>query len=181
MAHATRTNFIGIGRISTNPDPTPLCIADDDCPHEIPIDAPIPICRSHAIKVYIWIRDGLSQSVRELEVAGGAVDYGLRRPAPPTPADLPRGSVVYYLRFGDRIKIGTSRTLSQRIKVIPHDEVLATEPGAHELEHYRHEQFRNHRLSGFDRKTQSEWFRSGDDLLAHIEALRAEHGIPGRL
>lgn len=75
------------------------------------------------------------------------------------------GEVVYYLRFGDRIKIGYSSNLATRLTVIPHDEVLATEPGTRETEQQRHRQFSDLRLTG-------EWFSMGAELIGHIETIR---------
>ena len=73
--------------------------------------------------------------------------------------------VVYYVRFGDRIKIGTSTDLAQRLIGIPHDEVLATEPGGPKVERSRHEQFAHLRITG-------EWFSAAPDLMKHIRSLR---------
>ncbi|MFV8301278.1 hypothetical protein ACNQP7_31770 [Mycolicibacterium fortuitum] len=72
--------------------------------------------------------------------------------------------IVYYLKFGDRVKIGTSTNLRKRLLDIPHDEVLAVEPGGPAMERCRHLQFANSRVNG-------EWFSCGDDLMQHIETL----------
>lgn len=74
-------------------------------------------------------------------------------------------SVVYYLRFADRIKIGFSRNLGRRLLALPHDELLVVEPGARLVEARRHRQFAEHRIVG-------EWFASAPKLLQHIEQLR---------
>jgi hypothetical protein len=75
------------------------------------------------------------------------------------------GEVVYYLSFADRIKIGTTVNIRERLRALPHDRLLATEPGGAGLEHERHAQFASARLSG-------EWFTSTPALLAHIRRLR---------
>jgi hypothetical protein len=75
-----------------------------------------------------------------------------------------RKHVVYYLRFGDRIKIGTTTCLVSRLNSLPHDEVLATEPGGVEVEDKRKTQFAEHRITG-------EWFRMTPALLRHIATL----------
>jgi len=77
-----------------------------------------------------------------------------------------RQPVVYYLRFADRIKIGTTICLPSRLADVPHDEVLATEPGGAELEEERKMQFAEHRVTG-------EWFRMAPALMRHIEKLRS--------
>jgi hypothetical protein len=79
--------------------------------------------------------------------------------------------VVYYLRFGDRVKIGTTTSLTTRLADIPHDEVLATEPGGHQLERQRHRQFEHLQIR---MGTHREWFRLTPELAEHI----AEPHIP---
>lgn len=60
--------------------------------------------------------------------------------------------VVYYIRFGDRVKIGTTTHLRNRLSAIPHDEVMAVEAGGRGVEQARHRQFAKLRITG-------EWFR----------------------
>ena len=82
-------------------------------------------------------------------------------------ADLPpvRVDVVYYLRFGDRIKIGTSRNPRGRLAQLRFDELLAFERGDRSLEQERHAQFADARYPG------SEWFHSHKELTDHIRML----------
>lgn len=77
----------------------------------------------------------------------------------------PTESVVYYIRFGDRVKIGITENLVMRLGNLPHDEVLATEPGGRDIETERHRQFDALRIRG-------EWFRAESPLLEHIAALQ---------
>jgi hypothetical protein len=79
----------------------------------------------------------------------------------------PRVDVVYYLRYDDRVKIGTSGNPRQRLAAIWHDDLLAFERGDRRLERRRHTQFEEER---FER---TEWFRLSDRLLAHIDLVRA--------
>jgi hypothetical protein len=79
----------------------------------------------------------------------------------------PRVDVVYYLRYADRVKIGTTANPRQRLAVIWHDDLLAFERGDRALERRRHEQFAAERYGG------TEWFRASDRLLAHVDAVRA--------
>jgi hypothetical protein len=74
----------------------------------------------------------------------------------------PRIDLVYYLRLGDRVKIGTTATPRQRFAALPHDEVLAFERGDRELEQRRHIEFAADRLGA------SEWFGLSPRLKAHI-------------
>ncbi|WP_082513373.1 MULTISPECIES: GIY-YIG nuclease family protein [unclassified Leifsonia] len=78
----------------------------------------------------------------------------------------PRLDVVYYIRFGDLIKIGTSANPRRRIASLPHDEVLAFERGDRRLERQRHLQFAAHQMN------RGEWFQVHDELLTHIATLR---------
>jgi hypothetical protein len=94
------------------------------------------------------------------------------RPSVHPAAQLSR-SVVYYLRRPTGpIKIGFSAFLSRRLKKLTseHGEllVLATEPGGWNEEQARHKRFDHLRIN-----PNREWFRSGADLLAHIETLAA--------
>lgn len=79
----------------------------------------------------------------------------------------PRVDVVYYLRYADRVKIGTTANPRRRVAAIRHDEVLAFERGDRALEQRRHAQF------AADRWPRTEWFRLSDALRAHIDVLSA--------
>lgn len=83
-------------------------------------------------------------------------------PDPDLPA--PRIDVVYYLRWRDRIKIGTTHRPRQRLAAIRHEELLAFERGARSLEQQRHREFADLREGG-------EWFRADARLREHIDAL----------
>lgn len=77
-----------------------------------------------------------------------------------------RSPVVYYIRFGDRVKIGTTTDLQTRLTAIPYDEVLATEPGSYDLEKRRHVQLRASRIYA-----NREWFWLSDEVREHIAGL----------
>ncbi|WP_227979963.1 GIY-YIG nuclease family protein [Nocardia spumae] len=78
--------------------------------------------------------------------------------------------VVYYIRFGDRVKIGTTTNLAKRLPFIPHDEVMATEPGGIYVERQRHKQFQHLRAKvGHGR----EWFQLTPELADHIAVMRS--------
>jgi hypothetical protein len=74
-------------------------------------------------------------------------------------------SVVYYMRVGNRVKIGYSTNLASRIAAVMPEEVLATEPGGRLLEEVRHRQFSDLRVG-------REWFRHEGRLADHIENLQ---------
>ena len=82
------------------------------------------------------------------------------RLTPPT-----AGSVVYYMRIGNRCKIGFSTNLAVRLASINPEELLATEEGGKVLEDQRHHQFR-------DLHTHGEWFRYEGELIEHVARLQ---------
>ena len=78
-------------------------------------------------------------------------------------------ALVYYVRMGNLIKIGTTRDMRQRMRELRPDEILAVEPGSYELETQRHQQFTRFRSHG-------EYFLPARPLIDHISALRKKHG-----
>lgn len=80
----------------------------------------------------------------------------------------PRIDIVYYLRHGDRVKIGTTTNPRQRFAAIWHEELLAIERGDRHRERARHEQFAQDRLG------RSEWFAASPVLLAHIDSVAGD-------
>ena len=92
-------------------------------------------------------------------------------------AELPpvRVDVVYYLRFQDRIKIGTSSNPRSRLAQLRYDELLAFELGDRTVEQQRHAQFADYRFPG------SEWFHEHRALAKHIRSLRVGVAEPWTL
>ncbi|WP_144720640.1 GIY-YIG nuclease family protein [Agrococcus jejuensis] len=82
-------------------------------------------------------------------------------------ADLPppRVDVVYALRFEDRVKIGTTSNLRQRLGAIWHEELVALERGDRSLEQRRHAELSEARIG------RTEWFRITDEVAAHLAAI----------
>jgi hypothetical protein len=121
--------------------------------------APAAICADHAAKItaFVMARAG---SLKQIEAE--------RFPAYPYPG---RVRCVYYIRFAERVKIGTTTDLYGRMSVLPHDELLAIEPGDHAQEHLRHLQFRAIRTTG-------EWFIPNSELRVHVTQIRQVHGNP---
>lgn len=83
------------------------------------------------------------------------------------------GGVVYYVRRGSMIKIGTTINMQKRMTAVLPDEILATEPGSYSLEAQRHREFRKIRVQG-----QAEWFHAAPALQEHIRTIRALYGEP---
>ncbi len=156
-------------------------VSDAACRGTVPDDAPLPLCELHLTVAADWTQR--SSGVSDLlpspcRLCGSSL--GIRYPSgwvcgvcewrvgeaiddelPP-----PRVDVVYYLRYGERVKIGTTANPRQRLAAIWHDQLLAFEPGDRRLERRRHADFAAERLGG-------EWFRLSDALRDHIAALTA--------
>ena len=143
-------------------------------------EADTGLCPAHLIAAYEWMTRevGLTDVLPSPCRACGS-RLGVRYPSGwlcalcewrvgelPFEAAPPRVDVVYYLRFADRIKIGTSGGPRQRLAQLRHDELLAFERGDRVTEQRRHAQFAELR---FDR---TEWFHSGPALLEHVSALQ---------
>jgi hypothetical protein len=84
-----------------------------------------------------------------------------------------RQSIVYYIRRGELIKIGTTVNPAARLGELMPDEILAFEPGDAEVERLRHRQFRAARVA-----RKGEYFYQTEELTAHIAVMREEHGDP---
>lgn len=90
-------------------------------------------------------------------------------PSPVTDFEEPRTRLddpgsVYFVRLGDRIKIGFTTDLDSRMKVVPHEEILAVMPGTMRDERRCHAAFQHLRTVG-------EWFRVDEALLTFIARL----------
>ena len=164
-----------------------VCTAVDDgrqCGQPVADDTPIALCTRHLLVAHDWIvRDvGVTDLLPAPCLACGS-RLGVSYPSgwlcaicewrmgelPDEHHVSPRVDVVYYLRYRDRIKIGTSGNPRQRLAAIVHDELLAFEPGDRSLEQHRHAQFARHRLG------HTEWFAANDELDAHI--TRVARGV----
>jgi len=86
-----------------------------------------------------------------------------------------RDGFVYYIRIGERIKVGYSVDVKRRMRAYPPgSKLLAVEPGDRELEKARHRQFAGSRTDG------REWFRPTQDLMELVQELVDVHGDPKR-
>jgi hypothetical protein len=82
-----------------------------------------------------------------------------------------RGSIVYYIRRSEVIKIGTTVAPMSRFDDLMPDEILAFEPGGAAKETLRHRQFAHLRRRG-------EHFTQAPELAEHIRRIREQHGPP---
>lgn len=76
--------------------------------------------------------------------------------------DAGNTSVVYYIRFRDTVKIGTSTDVAKRLTMHPWEELVAIEPGGQTVERRRHKELRSSRLDG-------EWFELTPEVREQIE------------
>lgn len=117
-----------------------------------------PLCDRHAVAVYREVRDAMGDPTAQALAAIA--------PAPTTKAADPRSTgSIYFVQFGDRIKIGFTTNMKQRMKVIPKDQILATTPGSLGVERRIHNRFAHLRITG-------EWFRADKELLDYVEFVR---------
>ncbi|MBN9173321.1 MAG: GIY-YIG nuclease family protein, partial [Microbacterium sp.] len=152
--------------------------------------APLALCLTHLLEAHDWVAGefGMTDLLPSPCVFCGS-RLGVLYPSgwqcavcewrvgevPPDDPAASRVDVVYYLRFRDRIKIGTTANPAQRFAALPHDEVLAFERGDRTLEQRRHAEFAHLRIPG------TEWFETDQSLLAHVAALRAPSPDPWSL
>lgn len=150
----------------------PACTAQLDsgefCDEPSAPDAPFPICTKHAVLAMHFVRDAQTYrlpAVQEIEAE--------RREQRRREREDEERCIVYYVRVGELIKIGTTRNgVRSRMENFPPDrQVLATEPGSYNRERLRHTQFGHLRASG-------EWFHAAPALWNHIAELRELHGAP---
>jgi hypothetical protein len=126
-------------------------------------DAPISLCTRHLLEAYDWVAAdvGVTDVLPSPCLACGS-RLGVRYPSGwlcaicewkvgevPDEAGTPaRVDVVYYIRSGDRVKIGTSANPRGRLAQLSYDELLGFELGNRLLEQKRHAQFASHRFPG---------------------------------
>ncbi len=167
--------------------------ATASCPGAVEDGTPVPLCMQHLLIAAEFAATGVPGAGVEDVLASPCVlcgsRLGVRYPSgvlcavcewrvgevPDSDIAPPRLDVVYYIRFKDRIKIGTSSNPRGRLAAVWHEELLAFERGDRHLERRRHEQFAEHRLG------RSEWFTSHRSLEAHIDTLSAGVEDPWRL
>lgn len=124
-------------------------------------DFPLPLCGEHLVQTLT----AAVQVTRAAKLDYTKANQGKLNPFPES-ARLPHKEVVYYIKFGDRIKIGTTTNLKRRLDNLPFDQILGIEPGGVDVERQRHEQFATDRVSG------REWFTPSEALMSHIAKLK---------
>jgi hypothetical protein len=100
----------------------------------------------------------------EAAAAGTAVES---EPWISEPNSTLHAPVVYYMRIGPVVKIGTSKRISTRLQAINPQGVMAVEFGGLALERIRHRQFVAQHVHG-------EWFDLAAPIAEHVVNVRAE-------
>lgn len=158
------------------------CLAADGSCRGVPDDAPVALCELHLALAAEWAaREYGTPDVLPSPCRACGSRLGVRYPSgwvcavcewrvgEVVDAELapPRVDVVYYLRYGDRVKIGTTGNPRQRFAAILHEEVMAFERGGRPLEQRRHAEFADDRLGT------SEWFAFSTAIRGHVDDLGA--------
>lgn len=174
--------------------PVPGCVGTYDgepCRMVVTIEHPFRLCAEHfrtsGLSEYATWRHGAPDDIRQ-EISRRALEqfmkahradiealderlgvkqlegHIVRRDAKP---------VVYFIRCGAMVKIGTTIDVVARIKNLnnPQLVLLATEEGYYKRERQLHRQFAELRI-------EREWFRLEGPLVDHIDQVRATHGLP---
>jgi len=159
------------------------CTAIDEhgpCGAPAEAGAPLALCTTHLLVAHDWVaREHGVTDVLPGACLVCASRVGVRYPSgwvcavcewrvgevPDGELPPPRVDVVYYVRWRERVKIGTSSNPRRRLATIPHDEVLAFERGGRALEQRRHAEFAASRWPG------GEWFRFDEPIVRHVAEL----------
>jgi hypothetical protein len=130
-----------------------------DCDKAPEPSYPVPLCGQH---VYVTLRHYQQQleTMQRLHPDLAERLIAQHEAEARKPLRKPH-HVVYFLRFGERVKIGTSGNLTERLREVPHDEVIGTIPGNATVEREWHVRWADIRIKG-------EWFHATPELLATI-------------
>lgn len=144
------------------------------CGQPVSDDTNVSVCDHHAWKIYHQLDTGrLRADVRENQ-ASIAVEDAVQRRRLAHDREAQDRSVVYYAGNRGTIKIGRTINLKQRLMGLRIDPkwLMAIEPGSYAIETQRLHQFAHLRYG------RTEDFDPGEDLIAHIKALRATYEVP---
>lgn len=140
-----------------------------DCFGAVPEGAPVPMCLMHLRAAFQFYADYLETVEEDTDDVRQDV---AKMPVRSHPTRSDRLSVVYYIRIGNHIKIGTTADFASRMSTLQPDEILAVELGDRALERERQSQFVRWRAA-----KGREYFEPSPELMEHIRSLPV---IPGR-
>lgn len=159
----------------------------EPCRNEVRILDPFPLCEEHhtssGLEEYKTWSQGTPHAIAE-EIGRRVVEraayykqlymkeHGLKKVGGRVILES-QEPIVYFIRSGDLVKIGTTVDLVARMKTfnLPTLTVLATEPGYHARERELHKQFKALRY-------EREWFRLEEPLISYINEIRRTHSLP---
>lgn len=137
-----------------------ICCAHGCRADSVFVSREVPLCERHSIRAYGHIIEFIRL-------------HGQNRPPRPMDERIPgvlgiplveKTWHVYYVQFGDRVKIGVTSNLVRRLDELPWDKLLTVEKGDREVEQERHKQFASDRVNG-------EWFRMSNEIVRHINSV----------
>lgn len=139
-------------------------------------DGALGVCYMHGGQIAIHF-DRLDEERKEVTEARVQREFKLRAQIKKHDEEAAARAIeagwVYYIRVDERIKIGYSADVRERMRAYPpHSDLLAVHPGTRTLEREMHAMFKGALAAG------REWFHPVPDLLAHIEQVVTEFGKP---
>lgn len=134
----------------------------DDCADEPHTELAAPLCMDHAKKLTVQVMLLTSNKISHVSKRMDNKTEAAHKPDKLTRA-TPHG-LVYFIQFADRIKIGFTTDLDNRLKNLPHDRILALVPGTVSTEKQFHNMFKDLRITG-------EWFAMHRKLLDYIGTI----------
>lgn len=140
------------------------CAASTGCTNPLVPDCPVHLCAKHLREVYEFAHDLVENSWDEA-VRGYVAELHTRFRPPRAVTKRTPGN-LYFIRFGDRIKVGYSTNPEVRIAELPHEEVLGIVPGTRSDEKSWHRLLADFHVTG-------EWFRADPEVLAMIARVVA--------
>lgn len=133
-----------------------------------------PVCHEHALLIAEAVNRSQAKPITEAHAAAA-----LRRQRDDERARQlaeSRGTQpgwIYYVRIGDRVKIGYSTDVKRRMgEYPPESRLLAVHPGTRKLETEMHQRFAGSRAAG------REWFRETVEITEHIAQVLDQFGEP---
>lgn len=135
------------------------CIASDHCLEPVIPECPVQLCGHHLREVYAFASDLVTE-----RWDGAVRDYVSTLHGtftPPRAVKQPLAGWVYFIRFGDRVKVGYTTNPDSRLRDLPHEEVIGIVPGTRADEQAWHRLLADFHVVG-------EWFRAEPALLAQL-------------
>lgn len=155
-------------RISTAP--TYRCVAKIEnrkCRIPCPVADPVPLCTYHRWEIAVGVDPDLRNRIPAPPHPHHLVVEARPTPVPSVGKHSP---VVYFMALGNRVKIGFTANLGQRLTQmsIPRSSATLTLDGGRDLEAALHQRFAGLRING------SEWFRLEPPLTDYMAAKGAQ-------